>query len=158
MPTDVAHTGRVTKYDGNTTTAAHCTSARSEDGALVPGEVWLAMQPLLRTPMLCLQPSSEPEPTEFIFLRTLEIPQRDSLGRGWHLISKLRTHAHKEEFRLEIIRLYPEHLRRLTSSLTMSSPQFGNFYRKERRAGPCEGSSDEGRSERFTPDALLCCP
>jgi hypothetical protein len=65
------------------------------------------MQPLLRTPMLCLRPSSEPEPTDFIFLKTLEIPQRDASGRGWHVISKLRTHAHTEELRLQIIRLYP---------------------------------------------------
>jgi len=44
---------------------------------------------------------------EFIFLRTLETPERDASGRGWKLVIRLRVHCNEDEFKSEIIRLSP---------------------------------------------------
>ena len=98
------------------------------------GDVWLAKQPMLRTPVLCVKSSSDP--IEVIFLKTFETvvlavafgfiewsgarcnrctptcalflqPQRDASGRGWHLVSKTKVHCKEGEFKSETIRLYP---------------------------------------------------
>ena len=42
------------------TVLVHCTITRSENGAPVQGNVWLAMQSMLRTPVLCVKPSNGP--------------------------------------------------------------------------------------------------
>jgi hypothetical protein len=76
----------------------HCTLTRSENGAPVQESVWLALQPMLRTPVLCVKPSNGP--IEAIFFKTLEMPERDATGRGWHLICKTRAKS-------EMILLYP---------------------------------------------------
>ncbi len=104
MPADVAHYGRVTEPIMAPTVLSprsvlvHCTLARSENGAPLQGSVWLALQPMLRTPFLCVKPSNGP--IEAIFVKTLEMPERDATGRGWHLICKTRD-------KLTMIRLYP---------------------------------------------------
>ena len=87
------------------TILVHCTITRSESGAPVQGNVWLAIQPLLRTPVLCVKPLNDR--IEFIFLRTLETPERDASGRGWKLVIRLRVHCNEDEFKSEIIRLSP---------------------------------------------------
>ena len=87
------------------TVLVHCTITRSENGAPVQGNVWLAIQPLLRTPVLCVKPLNDP--IEIIFLRTLEMPEDDASGRGWNLVIKLRVHCKEDEFKSEIIRLSP---------------------------------------------------
>jgi hypothetical protein len=84
----------------------HCTIARSENGAPVQGNVWLAIQPMLRTPVLCVKPANNP--IEVIFLKTLEMPARDASERGWHLVCTTRVHGAEEyAFKSETIRLYP---------------------------------------------------
>jgi hypothetical protein len=107
------------------TVLVHCTITRSESGAPVQGNVWLAIQPLLRTPVLCVKPLNDR--IEFIFLRTLEMPERDASGRGWKLVIKLRVlviklrvHGKEDEFESEIIRLSPA-TSQTTSGLTTSS-------------------------------------
>ena len=98
MPTDAAHTGRAIESPvlapnlrSPRTVLVHCAIARSENGAPVQGSVWLAMQPMLRTPVLCVKPSNDP--IEIIFLKTLEMPERDASGLGWNLVIKLRVHC-----------------------------------------------------------------
>jgi hypothetical protein len=84
----------------------HCTITRSENRAPVQGSVWLAMQPMLRTPVLCVKPANNP--IEVIFLKTLEMPERDASGRGCHLVCTTRVHcAEGFAFKSEMIRLYP---------------------------------------------------
>ena len=86
------------------TVLVHCTITRSENGAPVQGNVWLAMQSMLRTPVLCVKPLNDP--IELIFLKTLEMPARDASGCGWHLVCKTRVGC-TNEFKPELIRLYP---------------------------------------------------
>ena len=75
MPADVAHIGQATESSATAsnvrsprTVLVRCAIARSENGAPVQGHVWLAMQPLLRTPVLCLKPLNGP--IEFFFFKT----------------------------------------------------------------------------------------
>ena len=112
MPADVAHIGQATESSATAsnvrsprTVLVRCAIARSENGAPVQGHVWLAMQPLLRTPVLCLKPLNGP--IEFFFFKTLGTPDRDASGCGWHLVSKIKVHCKTDEFRSELIRLYP---------------------------------------------------
>ena len=111
MPTDVVHYGRATESVMAPTVLSprsilvQCTLARSENAAPVQGHVWLALQPMLRTPVLCVKPSNGP--IEAIYFKTLAKPERDATGCGWHLISTTRVHC-TAEFKSEIIiRLYP---------------------------------------------------
>ena len=83
----------------------HCFIARSETEAPVQGHIWLALQPMLRTPVLCLKPPNGP--IELIFFKTLEMPERDAMGRGWRLVIKTRVQGKADEFKSEIIRLFP---------------------------------------------------
>ena len=102
MPVDVAHYARATELIMAPTVLSprsvlvHCTIARSESGAPIQGNVWLALQPMLRTPVLCVKPANNP--IENIFLKTLETPERDSdaSGCGWHLVCKTRVHGAEE--------------------------------------------------------------
>ena len=87
------------------TVLVHCTIARSENGTPVQGSVWLARQPMLRTPVLCVKPLNDP--IECIFFKTLEMPERDAMGFGWKLVSKTKVNCKADEFKSEIIRLYP---------------------------------------------------
>ena len=114
MPADVAHIGQATESSATAsnvrsprTVLVHCTIARTENGAPLPGHAWLAMQPLLHKPVLCLKPPNGP--IETFFLRTFETPERDASGCGWHLIRRDKVHTSREEgeFSLEVIRLYP---------------------------------------------------
>jgi hypothetical protein len=111
MPTDVAHYGRATEPVMAPTVLSprsilvHCALARSENGAPVPAHVWLALQPNLRTPVLCGKPSNGP--IDVIFFKTLELPERDATGRGWKLFIKTRVHGKADEFNSETIRLFP---------------------------------------------------
>jgi hypothetical protein len=76
MPVDVAHYARATEPITAPTALSprsvlvHCTLAiaRSESGAPVQGDAWLALQPMLRTPVLCVKPSNNP--IEAIFLKS----------------------------------------------------------------------------------------
>ncbi len=84
----------------------HCTITRPENGAPVQGNVWLAMQPMLHTPVLCVRPLNDP--IELIFPKPLEMPERDASGCGWQLVRKIRVFGGEEfAFKLEMIRLYP---------------------------------------------------
>ena len=111
MPTDAAHTGRAvssataSNVRSPRTVLVHCAIARSENGTPVQGHVWLALQPLLRTPVLCVKPPNGP--IEIFFLKTFESPERDASGCGWHLVSKIKVHCKTDEFRSDLIRLYP---------------------------------------------------
>ena len=112
MPTDVAHTGRAIESSAIAsdvlsprTVLVHCAIAMSETEAPVQGNVWLALQPLLRTPVLCVKPPNGP--IEIFFLKAFESPERDASGRGWHLVSMIKVHCKTDEFRSEVIRLYP---------------------------------------------------
>jgi hypothetical protein len=112
MPVDVAHYARATEPIMAPTVLSprsvlvHCTIARSESGAPVQGSAWLALQPMLRTPALCVKPANNP--IGVIFLKTLEMPERDASGCGWHLVCSTRVHsAEGFAFKSETIRLYP---------------------------------------------------
>ena len=83
----------------------HCFIARSETEPPAQGHIWLELQPILRTPVLCLKPPNGP--IELIFLKTFEMPEHDASGRGWHLVSKKKVHSREGEFRSEVIRLFP---------------------------------------------------
>ena len=87
------------------TVLVHCAIAMSENEAPIQGNVWLALQPLLRTPVLCLKPLNDP--IEAIFLKTFETPERDASGCGWRLVSKTKVHCKEGAFMSELIRLYP---------------------------------------------------
>ena len=67
MPTDDAHTGRAVVSSAIAsnvlsprTVLVHCAIAMSENEAPVQGNAWLALQPLLRTPVLCVKPLNGP--------------------------------------------------------------------------------------------------
>ena len=111
MPTDAAHTGRAvssataSNVRSPRTVLVHCAIARSENGTPVQGHVWLALQPRLRTPVLCLKPLNGP--IEILFFQTFGTPERDASGCGWHLVSKIKVHCKTDEFRSDLIRLYP---------------------------------------------------
>ena len=111
MPTDAAHTGRAvssataSNVRSPRTVLVHCAIARSENGTPVQGHVWLALEPRLRTPVLCLKPLNGP--IEILFFQTFGTPERDASGCGWHLVSKIKVHCKTDEFRSDLIRLYP---------------------------------------------------
>ena len=111
MPTDAAHAGRAvssataSNVRSPRTVLVHCAIARSENGTPVQGHVWLALQPRLRTPVLCLKPLNGP--IEILFFQTFGTPERDASGCGWHLVSKIKVHCKTDEFRSDLIRLYP---------------------------------------------------
>ena len=111
MPTDAAHTGRAvssataSNVRSPRTVLVHCAIARSENGTPVQGHAWLALQPRLRTPVLCLKPLNGP--IEILFFQTFGTPERDASGCGWHLVSKIKVHCKTDEFRSDLIRLYP---------------------------------------------------
>ena len=111
MPTDAAHTGRAVSsatashVRSPRTVLVHCAIARSENGTPVQGHVWLALQPRLRTPVLCLKPLNGP--IEILFFQTFGTPERDASGCGWHIVSKIKVHCKTDEFRSDLIRLYP---------------------------------------------------
>ena len=92
MPTDAAHTGRAvssataSNVRSPRTVLVHCAIARSENGTPVQGHVWLALQPRLRTPVLCLKPLNGP--IAILFFQTFGTPERDASGCGWHLVLK----------------------------------------------------------------------
>jgi hypothetical protein len=103
---DVRLESPVTNVLSPRTFLAHCIIARSENGAPVQGSVWLAMQPMLHAPVLCVKPSNDP--IELIFLKPLEMPERDASGRGWQLVRKIRVFGGEEfAFKSEMIRLFP---------------------------------------------------
>ena len=89
------------------TVLVHCAIAMSENEAPIRGNVWLALQPLLRTPVLCVKPLNGP--IEILFFKTFGTPERDASGCGWHFVSRTKVHTScKEgEFRSEMIRLSP---------------------------------------------------
>ena len=114
MPTDDAHSGRAVETSAIAsnvlsprTVLVHCAIAMSENEAPVQGNVWLALQPLLRTPVLCVKPLNGP--IEILFFQTFGTPERDASGCGWHFVSRTKVHTScKEgEFRSEMIRLSP---------------------------------------------------
>ena len=68
------------------TVLVHCAIAMSENEAPVQGNVWLALQPLLHTPVLCVKPLNGP--IEILFFKTFGTPERDASGCGWHFVCK----------------------------------------------------------------------
>ena len=102
MPIDAAHTGRAIespvlapKMLSPRTVLVHCAIARSENEAPVQGNVWLALQPLLRTPVLCLKPLNGP--IEILFFKTFGTPERDASGCGWQFVCKTKVHTSCKE-------------------------------------------------------------
>ena len=87
------------------TVLVHCAIAMSENEAPIQGNVWLALQPLLRTPVLCVKPLNGP--TETLFLKTFETLERDASGCGWRLDLKTKVHCKEGAFMSKLIRLFP---------------------------------------------------
>ena len=87
------------------TVLVHCAIAMSENEAPIQGNVWLALQPLLRTPVLCVKPLNGP--TETLFLKTFETLERDASGCGWRLDFKTKVHCKEGAFMSKLIRLFP---------------------------------------------------
>ena len=83
----------------------HCFIARSDTEPPVQGHIWLALHWILRKPVLCLKPPNGP--IDFFFLRTFAAPERDTSGRGWHLVSKSKVPDRAGEFISYVIRLFP---------------------------------------------------
>ena len=87
------------------TVLVHCAIAMSENEAPIQGNVWLALQPMLRTPVLCVKPLNGP--IETLFLKTFETLERDASGCGWRLGFKTKVHCKEDAFMSKLIRLYP---------------------------------------------------
>ena len=78
------------------TVLVHCAIAMSENEAPIQGNVWLALQPMLRTPVLCVKPLNGP--IETLFLKTFETLERDASGCGWRLGFKTKVHCKEGAF------------------------------------------------------------
>ncbi len=81
-------------------------------------------------------------------MKTLETPERDASGCGWHLVCKTRVHGAEEyAFKSEMIRLYgyPYPLTAQTIDQQLDDV-VAVIHTGIQGASPCEGRSEGGRS------------